>query len=139
MPITTKAELEAAIVKMEQKQVVQKQELITQFRKTKDSLDPVNMAKGALNKWVSSSGIIEGVLPTITGIAAGFLSKKIVTGRSPGPIKKLVGELLQLAIAKTSISNADKIRAYGIALYHAITGHSKKKVEEELVSADDPT
>jgi len=128
MAISNKAELDAAILELEKKLVVQKQEMNVQFRQVKESLHPVNMAKGALNKLASAPEFTDGLMGTVTGLVAGVLSKKIFAGRSPGIIRRLVGELLQYVVTNTAIFNADKIKAYGKAVYHVFTG-SNKKVE----------
>jgi hypothetical protein len=118
MQIRNKAELEEAILSLEKKRIEQEQELVTQFHATVDSLKPANLIKGAFNKMVGSPEGREGLLKTATGLGAGLLANKFLLGRSSSMIGKIASNLLKVTVAKTAASNADKLKAYGTAIYH---------------------
>ncbi len=117
MKVTNKAELDAAILALEQKQVEQKLGLSRQFKQVKESLSPLNLIKDSLHKLTSGPEFGDNLIKTLTGLGVGVLSKKLFLGSSPGMIKKLLGSILELAATKTTISNVDKIKAYGSAIY----------------------
>lgn len=118
MQIRNKAELDEAILTLEKKRVQQEHELLDQFHTTVDSLKPVNLIKGAIHKIVGSPEGREGLLKTATGLGAGLLANKFLLGRSSSMIGKIASNLLKVTVAKTAASNADKLKAYGTAIYH---------------------
>lgn len=131
MRVTNKAELDAAILALERKQVEQKLELSRQFKQVKESLSPLNLIKQSVSKLTSAPEFGDSILKTITGLGVGVLSKKLFLGNSPGMIKKILGSVLELAATKTTISNADKIKAYGSAIYNNLfKSHKNGKAEE---------
>lgn len=72
--------------------------LKNQFEITYDSLKPINLIKDAFNEVKSNSDVRENIFSTSLGILGGYISKKIVFGRSKNPIKKISGALLQYVI-----------------------------------------
>lgn len=130
MAIANKRELEVAIQEMELKLAVQKQELYSQLRLAKEGLHPINMLNGVFKKLEISPELNTGLINTLTGLVAGWVSKKIFTGLAPGIIKKVAGELIQLMITKTAISNSEKIKAYGTAIINVLFSSLKKRSAE---------
>lgn len=126
MKITNKEELGAAILELEQVQETQKLALSGQLLVVKESLKPLNLIKGVIKKFGAVPQFSGGIINSVAGIAMGVLSKKIFLGKSPGIFKKLVSELLELLVAKTAISNAEKIKAYGKAIYNVLSRPNKK-------------
>lgn len=131
MRITNKAELDAAILALEQKQVEQKLEMSRQFRQLKESLSPLNLIKQSVSKLTSGPEFGDNLLKTLTGLGVGVLSKRLFLGTSPGMIKKILGSVLELAATKTTISNVDKIKAYGSAIYNNLFKSHKNGAAEE--------
>ena len=118
MEINSRASLQAAIIELEKKKFLQEEALITQYHATRESLRPINLIKDGITKLTEMPGIGESLLKTAAGIGLGVLSKKLFLGKSPTLIKKLMSGVFELAVAKTSIDNADKIKAFGTSLYH---------------------
>ena len=131
MKINNKTTLTLAILELEKKKQVQEEELIAQFKTTRESFSPLNLIKDGITKLTEMPGIGEGFIKTAAGIGVGMLSKKLFMGRAPGPVKKLLSSVFEFAVAKTSIENADKIKAYGTSLYHNLFKKKPRHVNGE--------
>lgn len=118
MKIDSKASLNAAIIELEKKKILQEEELIDQYRLTRESLTPINLIKSGISKLGEMPGIGEGILKTAAGLGVGILSKKLFLGKSPTILKKLLGGVFEFAVAKSTVNNADKIKAFGMSLYN---------------------
>lgn len=132
MAISSKAELDIAILELEGKKASQEEELIAQFHAARESLDPVNIIKRKFNDFIESPGIHEDLAKTAAGIVAGLVSKKLLIGKSSSMFRKILGTAAEFAVTRSAISNTDKMKAYGIALYNNL--FKKKHSEEEPVN-----
>lgn len=132
MNISNKIELQAAIIELEKRRLLQESDMKEHFQAVKKSLSPLTMIKNGIRNLAETPDIKEGVLKTLTGLGVGILSKKLFIGSSPTMIKKLLSGVFELAVAKTTISNADKVKAYGISLYNNLfkKSSSHSKVDE---------
>ena len=128
MKIKNKVALDIAILELEKKRMIQEEALIAQYHATRESLRPLNLIRDGISRLTEMPGIGESLLKTAAGIGLGVLSKKLFLGRSPGIIKKFLSGVFELAVAKTSIDNADKIKALGTSLYHNLF---KKKSDQQ--------
>lgn len=117
MSINSKTSLHSVIFELEQKKMQQEVALKTQYHITSESLKPVNLLREGIGNITDMPGIGGGLLKTAVGIAVAVLSKKLFIGKSSSIAKKLVGGIFELAVANTTINNADKVKAYGISLY----------------------
>jgi len=131
MTITNKAELNAAIIELKERKLFQEQELIAQFKATREILTPLNLIKEGIGKLADAPGLTDGILKTVAGVGAAFLSKKIFVGGSSSIIKKALGAVLEFTVAKSAINNADKIKSFGISLYNNLFKKKGKKQVEE--------
>ncbi|MBP9097660.1 MAG: hypothetical protein KBF74_02500 [Ferruginibacter sp.] len=127
MKINGKAALQEKILELENLKVVQEEELKLQFHAVKESMKPSNLLKSGLSSLTSGPGLGGGLLKTAAGLGIGVLSKKIFLGSSPSFIKKVVGSVFEIAAANTTISHADKIKAYGISLYNNLFNKNEKR------------
>jgi len=104
---------------LENKKRLQEAELVSQFKATKESLSPMNLIKNGFSKLTEHGPEFgESILKTITGLGVGVLSKKLFIGKSSSIIKKALAPVLEFFVAKTAISNADKVKAYGMSIYN---------------------
>lgn len=85
----------AALKRQQQSELV---ELKHQFQSVVVSLNPKNLIYQGLNGMCKISSGKEAVLKTAVSLIGGYLSKKIVVGRSDSVFKKTDGNLLQLTI-----------------------------------------
>jgi hypothetical protein len=85
-----------------------------------NSLKPVNLIRNTFNATVKSPGFGKNVLKGLAGLAAGFLSKKLFVMGSSNIVKKALGTVVELGVAKAVANNADKITTSGIKMISKI-------------------
>jgi len=136
MKITNKAMLDAAIRDLELKRYEQEALLKEKFQATRESLSPMNLIRDGISKITSMPNFQGNLLKTIGGLGAGVLSKKLFLGGSHSIVKKLLSRVVEVAVAKSTISNADKIKAFGISIYHNLfkknSNHHPKSPSEPI-------
>ncbi|MEO6491098.1 MAG: hypothetical protein ABIO04_14235 [Ferruginibacter sp.] len=130
MKISTKAELEVAIIELEKRKVREQALVVENFKMVRESLKPMNLIKHGFKQITEMPGLGEGLIKTAAGLGIGVISKKLFLGSSPSFIKKILSGFFELAVAKTTISNADKVKAYGISIYNNLFKRSNHKATD---------
>jgi hypothetical protein len=115
--ITTSDELKNAIQILEFDQQVREQQLKEHVYLAIESLKPVNLIKSTIHEVVSSPHLIDNVLGVAMGLTSGYISKKIVLGKSVNVIRKLFGTLLQFGITNVVAQNSESIKTFGQSIY----------------------
>lgn len=118
MKLSSKKDLDEAIIELEKKKIDQRNLIIEQYHETVESLRPANLIKGVFNDIAHSPVARSGILKTVAGLGIGMLTKNLFWGRSSSLIKRWLGNALKIGVAKTAVSNSDKIKAYGVAIYN---------------------
>lgn len=124
--ITNAAELDAAIIEYEKRKVIQEALLISQWHVTKESIMPMNLLKDAVHRITDPNTMLGAVIKGVGGLSMGFLTKNLILGNTHTLPGKLLGTALNLTTTGTIYSNAEKLKAYGIALYHNLIKKPKK-------------
>ena len=125
MEINNSIDLKAAIEQLENKNLVQKNVITDQFNDTLESLKPINLLKSSFNKVVRSPGLVENIINATVGLGAGFLSKKMLIGKSSSILKKLLGNAVEFGVAGLITKNSGSIKNTGLGLFNKIF-HLKK-------------
>ncbi len=118
--ITSIDELRESILFLEMKQANDWCLLKDEFHTTYESLKPMNMIKNTFKDMASTPNLKTDVANSLIGLATGFIAKKIFLGNSHNPITKLLGMVLEIAVANKVSKNADGIRATGSTLLKKI-------------------
>ncbi|MEO5942578.1 MAG: hypothetical protein ABIP30_15215 [Ferruginibacter sp.] len=118
MKITTTEELDLAIIELEKRKVVQQSILLSEFHNTYESLKPINLVKAAFHKVTEPGDARSTILKAVGGIATGLLTKKLLVGKTTSLVGSLLSNALKIGTTKAVYSNSDKIKAYGLAIYH---------------------
>jgi len=126
MEINNSQDLERAIIELEKRKLVHQDALVQQFRQTADSLRPGNLIKEGLSKLVQPGDTRSMALKVAGGIAMGFLTKKLMLGKTHSKVEALIGNAIKLGTTKAVVNNTDKIKAYGIAIYNNLFKKHKK-------------
>lgn len=126
--ITSISALKDAIGQLEEKQTASKQLFKTQLQLTVESLRPINLLRSTINEAFSSPDFINSVLGAAVGQTAGYVSKKVVVGRTRNPIRKLFGSILQTGIAALLTTYGDTIKETAIIIFKSFFN---KKADEE--------
>jgi len=130
-----KNELEALHESINSLQIQRAQEWILlkdQFHLTYESLKPINLIKHTFKEASSSSEIKTiktGVVNNVMGITTGYLARAIFFGTSGNPIRKIVGSLLQFAVAAFVTKNSGPIKSIGKTVLNKLF---KKPTSEDL-------
>jgi hypothetical protein len=114
--ITTSSELRESILALEKKQADQWTLLRSEAGIVYENLKPVNLLKRTLHDLTSADGLMENIISPLVGLATGFVSKKIVVGKSANPFKNILGSLIQAAITNLIIRNPELIKSMGSKL-----------------------
>lgn len=117
-PITSSADLKMAIQQMELRQANELILLKDEFRDTMEGLKPMNLIRGVFKKATSSPDMKTDVINAAIGLTTGFVTKKLMMGRSTNPIKKILGIILEMTIANKVAKNADVIKTTGNIIYN---------------------
>ncbi|MEO5984181.1 MAG: hypothetical protein ABIP80_01670 [Ferruginibacter sp.] len=126
MKISNSHELDAAIVELQKRQVIQEGLLKEQFDAVKDSMKPMNVIKRSFSKLTHTPEIRDGVFKTITGVGLGLLTKNMFLGKGIPVFKSLFGNAVENTVDKSIKSGADTIKAYGTAIFNNLFGKKKK-------------
>jgi hypothetical protein len=124
--ITTSAELKEAIQQLELQQASDLIALKHQFHKTKDGFRLVNLIKGTFKEVVKEPGLKTDALNAAIGFTSGILAKKLMIGKTINPIKKLLGFVLEMAVANKVAKNADGIKLAGTGIFKSLFKKKEK-------------
>lgn len=115
---------------MELKQANELLLLKDEFRETVEGLKPMNLIKGVFKKATSSPDIKTDLFNAAIGLTTGFVTKKLMMGRSTNPIKKILGIILEMTIANKVAKNADVIKTTGNIIFNKF--FAKKQPQNKL-------
>jgi len=116
-PITNSDELKNAIQILEFDQQIRELELKEQVYLTVESLKPVNLIKSTLHEVASSRYLIDNVLGATVSLASGYVSRKLVVGRSHNRFRKLFGAILQFGVTNVVAQRSDQIKSIAEFIY----------------------
>ena len=127
MQINNSQDLDAAIIELEKRKVIQESILKEQFHAVKESMKPLNFIKRQFSKLTHTPEIRDGVFKTVAGVGIGLLTKNTLLGRTIPLVKSLFGEAVENSVDRTVKTGADTIKAYGTAIYNNLFGKKTKK------------
>lgn len=90
------------------------------FYQTYETLKPVNIIKDIIKNLVSSPELKGSVVDSALGLTGGYLTKKVLFGKSDGAISKFFGFVVEMVVASNLVSNADEIRAMATVILRKI-------------------
>jgi len=128
--ISSYSSLRDAIQLLEVEQGVKSQLFKDQLRNTFESLKPINLIRKSLHDISSSPDLIDNILGVATGIASGFLTRKIFIGASGNVIRKILGTVLQFGVTNVVAKNPDTIKSVGQAILNLFLRRKDPKSEE---------
>jgi len=120
--------LKEAIKLLKEKQTLELELVKEQLYITYESFKPINVVKNTLQEIGTSPDLRNGIVSNVIGLAAGYLSKKVLVGTSGNPLKKVMGYLLQIAIGNVVAKHSDGIKEKG----ESIIRHFFAKKDEEI-------
>lgn len=91
-------ELKAKIAELEKQKDVEEAAIKYEFKETYETYKPANILKNTLAEVSASPTFKHNLLNVALGLGAGYLSKKLVVGRSAGLFKRVIGTALQFGV-----------------------------------------
>jgi hypothetical protein len=120
--------LRNAIQSLEAQQAFKGQLLKEQLFITYESLRPVNLLINTIRDLASTPNLLDNILGTATGIATGYLSKKVFIGASVNLFRKIIGSVLQVGVTNAFAQHPEGIKSFG----HLIIQYFLRKKEKNL-------
>lgn len=127
MTINNSKDLQAAIIELEKRKVIQESLLKEHFHVVKDSMNPLNIIKRQFSKITHTPEISNGVMKTVAGVGIGLLTKNMFLGKAIPLIRALMGNAVETSVDKSIKHGADTVKAYGTAIFNNIFGKKKAK------------
>lgn len=127
----TISELNKAILLLEEEQVIKEKLLREQFYLAYESLKPANLVRSTINDLISSSSLVDNTMNSTIGIAAGLLSKKIITGSGNNVFRKILGTIVQLGVTNVIIHNPETVKSIGQFIVSHVFGKEKENITSE--------
>lgn len=115
-------------------EVQQKLELVlikNDIRSIFSSLSPFEIIKNAISTEHTNESLSSNLMGDVIGMSTGFISKKLMFGTTSNPFKKVIGSIMQFAIARFVANNSERLQAIGEVLIQKLTPTQVFKGEEE--------
>jgi len=90
--------LKNTIKDLEDDQAISRELIKRQINHIKENLKPANIVKNSFNQAIASPNLVENVLGLTTGLATGYLTKKIAVGSKGNLLRRLLGASIQLGV-----------------------------------------
>ena len=127
----TKESLQEAIKLLEIKQVEVGQLLKSELLNTYDNLKPINILRNIVSEFFSTDKYKQDFVEIVTGLTTGFLTKKIVIGKSRNPFLKIIGLAIQFGITTLVSKKYNALKDSAIQFISRFL--EEKKVDTEKV------
>lgn len=124
--INSRAELKLLIQTLESDHAEKGQLLKNQINITFESLKPANLLRSTLNDISSTPYLMENVMGAVMGLSTGYLTRKMIVGKSSGIIKKIFGSLMQFGVTNIVAQHSETIQTFGQSILQSI--FTKKKI-----------
>lgn len=104
------------IEELEQKRLIHREEIKQQIVIIHASIQPVNLINNSLDQLIHSKQLKINLVDIAIGTASGLIAKKLVVRDSHSISKELLGDAVQLIVAKEATQHSDEIRKVGMNL-----------------------
>ena len=101
--------LQQEIVKLEARRTWQEEDIKNTVSEAINSLKPANLIRNTFTSAVKSPGFGKNLLKGAAGLAAGLLSRKFFFGGQAGIVKKALGTVVELGVARVVANQAGKV------------------------------
>lgn len=125
----TVGSLKQAINELEIRQKQEKILLKEQLVETYESLKPSNILTNIIKDLASSENLKKEFINTAVAVTTGFITKKVIVGKSNNQALKLVGLALQFGITTLVSKNYDAIKEVVSQFINRMLG-GKEEIEE---------
>jgi|GEM_PF-2744056 len=109
-------DLQQAILELERQKTDDGQALRDQWDHTKKNLNPMTLVKDGVKELFSAPDVKTGVVKGLLGLASGFVTRKLVVGKSDSMARKVMGTLAQTGVTSLAFKRSDAIQEKGASL-----------------------
>lgn len=96
-----------------------------QFDYMTGNLNPANIVKNSINNAINSPNLVENVLSLTTGLATGYLTKKIAVGSKWNMVRRLLGASIQLGVTTFVAQHPKAIKSTVLVILKYIRSKTK--------------
>jgi hypothetical protein len=114
--------LKIEIQRLENELLLKGQLLKDQFKQTYLIFKPASLIKNTLKDITSSPYLLENILVSILGLASGYVTRKIVTGRSSNIFRKMIGSVVQFGVTNLVALHPEAVTSLSQSIIHRING-----------------
>jgi len=111
--ITSTADLKKAIQLLEVEQAANSKQLKEHFYAAYETFSPANLLRNTLKSFTSPPNMIDDVLGTTLGLAAGFVSNLLFKGMAGPGLRRVISPVLQSGITSLVAKNTGSLRSMG--------------------------
>lgn len=111
--ITSTADLKNAIQLLENEQAANGKLLKAHFTATYESFKPVNLIRSALHDITSSPHMVDNILGTTFGLAAGLVSNVVFKGLAGPGLRRVISPVLQSGVTSFVAKHTGSLRTIG--------------------------
>jgi hypothetical protein len=128
----TAESLKMEIAELEIRQKEEVQILKEELENTINNFKPVNIVKSLLKEFYSSENVLDELINTAVSVTSGFVTKKIVIGKSKNQLLKLFGLALQFGMTTVIAKKFQVLKENILNLVTRFMGEKKEAEEETL-------
>lgn len=128
----TAESLKIEIAELEIRQKEEVNILKEELENTINNFKPVNIVKSLLKEFYSSENVLDELINTAVSVTSGFVTKKIVIGKSKNQLLKLFGLALQFGMTTVIAKKFQVLKENILNLVTRFMGEKKEAEEETL-------
>ena len=128
--ISNSEELKAAIMQLELQQAGELILLKEQYYKTREGFKLINLIKSKFKETVSDPDLKTEAINAAIGFTSGILARKLMIGKTMNPFKKILGVIVEMAVAGKVAKNADGIKSAGSIIFNTLFRKKEEPVKQ---------
>lgn len=111
--ITSTADLKKAIQLLENENAVNGKQLKAQFYAAYETFKPVNLLRSTLHDITSTPHMVDNILGTTLGLAAGLVSNVVFKGLAGPGLSRVISPVLQSGVTSFVAKHTGSLRSMG--------------------------
>lgn len=132
MNMVNKKHLQELIYNFENQQIADKIEMNNAFNVVVEKIKPFNILKSTLLDINNLPGLKNNLLDTTLGVAAGFLTKKVVLGKAQNPVKEMIGTLVQIGVTSLLSKHSNGLKSIGTIIFNGLFKKRTPTPDQEI-------
>lgn len=126
-------EIRQRIKILEAEKIEQGQILKADLYELYESLKPINLIKKTMKEISTSPYLVDNLIDSSIGLASGYVSKKLLIGKSDNVLKRIFGNILQFGIGNMVAQHPEVIKSAGVFIFQ----HIFKNRNKEIIKTDE--